>query len=77
MTALLILFGSLGGTALLLVIVLLRRSGSRTESVEGLRIEHEARRQAQIDRVSFNARAVHNSLPTVSDSYQQRHPRRG
>ncbi|MER7515457.1 hypothetical protein [Streptomyces sp. NPDC126499] len=75
MTAVLILFGSLGGIGLLLVILVLRRSSSRTESADGLRIEHEARRQAQLDRVSYNARAVHNSLPTAGDSYQRRHRR--
>ncbi|MFF6788460.1 hypothetical protein ACFY9C_05225 [Streptomyces filamentosus] len=75
MSAILTLFGSLGGIGLLLVILLLRRSRSRTESADGLRIEHEARRQAQMDRISYNARAVHNSVPTASDSYRQRHRR--
>ncbi|WP_137988741.1 hypothetical protein [Streptomyces vilmorinianum] len=75
MSAILILFGSLGGIGLLLVILLLRRSSSRTGTVDGLRIEHEARRQAQIDRISYNARSVHNSMPTSSDSHQQRHRR--
>ncbi|MFH9955886.1 hypothetical protein ACH4OX_16935 [Streptomyces roseolus] len=72
MSAILILFSSLGGIGLLLVILVLRRSTSRTESADGLRIEHEARSQAQMDRVSYNARAVHNSMPTASDSYRQR-----
>ncbi|MGY3339941.1 hypothetical protein ACVW0K_006040 [Streptomyces filamentosus] len=28
-----------------------------------------------MDRISYNARAVHNSVPTASDSYRQRHRR--
>ncbi|MEV5442136.1 hypothetical protein AB0N23_06250 [Streptomyces sp. NPDC052644] len=75
MSAILILFGSLGGICLLLVILVLHRSRSRTESADGLLIEHEARRQAQMDRVSYNSHAVHNSMLTASDSHQQRHRR--
>ncbi|MFF2776021.1 hypothetical protein ACFVU3_14035 [Streptomyces sp. NPDC058052] len=75
MSAILMLFGSLGGLVVLLVILLLRRTRNPTESAEGLRIEQEARRQAQMDRVSYNARAVHNSMPTAGDSYQKRHHR--
>ncbi|WP_327165519.1 hypothetical protein [Streptomyces zaomyceticus] len=72
MTALLTLFGVLGGIGVVLVSVLLRRSGRRTTTTDGLLIEREARAQAQIDRVSYNARAVHNSLPTASDAYHRR-----
>ncbi|MFM9371534.1 hypothetical protein [Streptomyces sp. Da 82-17] len=76
MSAILILFGSLGGIALLLLIlVLVRRSSGHTEETDGLRIEQEARRQAQMDRVSCNARAIHTSTPTASGIYQQRHRR--
>ncbi|MEU3745643.1 MULTISPECIES: hypothetical protein [Streptomyces] len=52
--------------------MLLRRSGRRTTTTDGLLIEGEARAQAQIDRVSCNARAVHNPLPTASDAYHRR-----
>ncbi|MFE0640966.1 hypothetical protein ACFW2Y_04995 [Streptomyces sp. NPDC058877] len=72
MGAVLILFGLLGGVGLLLVILLMRRSGGRTDSADGLRIEHEARRQARTDRVSYDAFAVHNAMPTASDGYQRR-----
>ncbi|MEU1302996.1 hypothetical protein [Streptomyces shenzhenensis] len=73
MTAVLVLFGVLGGAVVLLVVILMRRTSSRTETADGLLIEREARLQAQIDRVSFNARAVDNSLPTTSDAYHRRH----
>ncbi|MFI8323863.1 hypothetical protein [Streptomyces sp. NPDC085529] len=74
MTALLTLFGVLSGACVLLIGVLVRRTGrrARTESHEGLRIEREALIQAQIDRVSYNARAVHNSLPTATDAFQRK-----
>ncbi|MEU3607786.1 hypothetical protein AB0E83_20410 [Streptomyces sp. NPDC035033] len=67
-----VLFGVLGGAVALLVTVLLRRGGSRTEDAEGLRIEERARLQASQDRVSYNAFAVHNAPPNQSDAYRRR-----
>ncbi|MEV8588886.1 hypothetical protein [Streptomyces sp. NPDC051180] len=75
MTALLILFAILAGSGALLLLTLLRRGSSRTETAEGLRHEELARRQAQHDRVSFGAAAVHNSVPTASDTYSRRQGR--
>ncbi|WP_432087881.1 hypothetical protein [Streptomyces sp. bgisy095] len=72
MIALLILFGVIIGVGALAFTVVHRRGGSRTDTVEGLLQEQEARRQAQIDRVSFNSRSVHNSLPTTSDAHHRR-----
>ncbi|MFB6830324.1 hypothetical protein [Streptomyces hydrogenans] len=67
-----VFFGVLGGLVVLLTVVLLRRGGSRTDNAEGLRIEEQARIQAAHDRVSYNARSVHNGPPNQSDSYQRR-----
>ncbi|MFI8511725.1 hypothetical protein ACIGHB_11425 [Streptomyces sp. NPDC085460] len=67
-----VLFGGLAGLIVLLTVVLTRRSGSRTENAEGLRIEERARIQAAQDRVSYNSWAVHNAPPTQSDAYQRR-----
>jgi hypothetical protein len=75
MIALLILFGVLGGVGVLLTVTLLRRGRSRADTVEGLLQEQEALRQAKTDRVSFSAFAVHNSVPTTSDSYHRRNGR--
>ncbi|MEU2549432.1 hypothetical protein ABZ618_29065 [Streptomyces roseolus] len=70
---LLLLFGVLGGAVALLTAVLLRRGRSGTETVEGLLIEREARRQAAVDRVSYHSFAVHNAPPTQTDSYRPHH----
>ncbi|MFE0650864.1 hypothetical protein ACFVZH_19980 [Streptomyces sp. NPDC059534] len=75
MTALLILFGVLVGFGALLITTLLRRGSSRTETADGLLQEQQALRQAHHDRVSFNAAAVHNSVPTASDTYSRRQGR--
>lgn len=75
MIALLTLFGILGGIGVLLTVTLMRRGSSRTESAEGLLQEQQALRQAQHDRVSFGAAAVHNSVPTASDTYSRRNGR--
>ncbi|MFE2557078.1 hypothetical protein ACFXGT_13820 [Streptomyces sp. NPDC059352] len=75
MVALLILFGVLGGVGALLTVTLMRRGGSRTDTAEGLLQEQEALRQAHHDRVSFGAAAVHNSVPTASDTYSRRQGR--
>ncbi|MFJ4872932.1 hypothetical protein [Streptomyces sp. NPDC088757] len=72
MTALLILFGVVIGAGVLAFIVVHRRGAGRTDTVEGLLQEQEARRRAQTDRISFNARSVHNSMPTSSDAYHRR-----
>ncbi|MFE7549650.1 hypothetical protein [Streptomyces gardneri] len=72
MIAVLILFGVLGGVGALLTVTLLRRGSSRTETAEGILQEQEALRQAHHDRVSFGAGAVHNSVPTASDTYSRR-----
>ncbi|MFD7444758.1 hypothetical protein [Streptomyces sp. NPDC059909] len=71
MAALLTLFGGLGALVALLVIVLLKRGGTRTENADGLLIEHEARHLAHHHRTSYNALAVHNSPPTMSDSQRR------
>ncbi|MEU5217023.1 hypothetical protein AB0G79_12620 [Streptomyces sp. NPDC020807] len=68
MTAVLIFFGLLAGIGVLLTVTLVRRGGSRTETVEGLLQEQAAARQAHDDRVSFGLGA-HNSLPTASDAH--------
>ncbi|WP_405859753.1 hypothetical protein OG361_34145 [Streptomyces sp. NBC_00090] len=75
MVALLILFGVLGGVGALLTVTLMRRGGSRTETAEGLLQEREALSRARHDRVSFGAAAVHNSVPTASDTYSRREGR--
>lgn len=72
MVALLILFGVLGGVGALLTVTLMRRGGSRADTAEGLLVEQQALRQARHDRVSFGAAAVHNSVPTASDTYSRR-----
>ncbi|SEB91698.1 hypothetical protein [Streptomyces sp. TLI_105] len=71
MAALLILFAVLGGVGALLTIVLLRRGGGRTDTVDGILQEQQALHQAKADRVSFGLGA-HNSLPTASDSHIHR-----
>ncbi|GGR46217.1 hypothetical protein [Streptomyces roseolus] len=71
--ALMLLFGALGGAVTALIVVLLRRGRSDTETAEGLRIEERARLQASMDRVSYNSFAVHNAPPTQSDSYRPHH----
>ncbi|MFE5730047.1 hypothetical protein ACFQ7A_03915 [Streptomyces sp. NPDC056528] len=76
MTALLILFGVIIGAGALAFIAVHRRGGGRPDTVEGLLQEEEARRQAQADRISFNARSVHNSMPTSSDAYHRRNGNR-
>ncbi|MFF0223914.1 hypothetical protein [Streptomyces sp. NPDC004629] len=76
MTSVLVLFGVLGALVVLLVVVLLRRNSGRTETADGLLIEREARLQAEMDRVSFNARSVDNAAPTSSDVYHRRHRHR-
>ncbi|MFB7591663.1 hypothetical protein [Streptomyces sp. NPDC056169] len=75
MVAVIILFGVLGGIGALLTVTLIRRGSSRTETAEGLLQEQLALRQAQHDRVSFGAAAVHNSVPTASDTYSRRNGR--
>ncbi|MFI6422613.1 hypothetical protein ACIBG6_35105 [Streptomyces sp. NPDC050842] len=75
MIALLTLFGVLGGIGVLLTVTLMRRGSSRTDTAEGLLQEQQALRQAQHDRVSFGAAAVHNSVPTASDTYSRRNGR--
>ncbi|WP_406064561.1 hypothetical protein OG462_36675 [Streptomyces sp. NBC_01077] len=73
MIAVMILFGILGGAGALMVVTLVRRGrGRRTDTVEGLLLEQEALRQARHDRVSYGAAAVHNSVPTASDTYSRR-----
>ncbi|MFF8835046.1 hypothetical protein [Streptomyces sp. NPDC015130] len=72
MTAVLILFGVLGGVGVLMTVTLMRRGSSRTETAEGMLAEQEALRQAQHDRASFGSSAVHNSVPTASDTYSRR-----
>ncbi|WP_282695674.1 hypothetical protein [Streptomyces sp. CC208A] len=67
-----LLFGVLGGLIALVTVVLMRRGSSRTEGAEGLRIKDQARRQAAHHRVSYNARAMHNAMPTQIDVYQRR-----
>ncbi|MGW6390468.1 hypothetical protein ACWFR1_08160 [Streptomyces sp. NPDC055103] len=76
MVAVLILFGVLGGIGVLLTFTLMRRGGSRTETVEGLLMEEQALRQARKDRVSFGTDAVMNSQLTASDTYTRREGRR-
>ncbi|WP_017240771.1 hypothetical protein [Streptomyces sp. SS] len=75
MVALLILFGVLGGAGALMTVTLMRRGTRRTETAEGLLVEQEALRRAAHDRVSFGAAAVHNSVPTASDTYSRREGR--
>ncbi|MFF5921986.1 hypothetical protein ACFY8C_27130 [Streptomyces flavochromogenes] len=70
--AFIVLFGVLGGLALLLIVTLVRRSRNQTESAEGLRIEEQARMQAGRDRVSFSTVAMHNAAPTASDVHHRR-----
>ncbi|WP_328761333.1 MULTISPECIES: hypothetical protein [unclassified Streptomyces] len=70
--AFIVLFGVLGGTAMLLIITLLRRNGKQTETAEGLRIEEQARVQAALDRTSFNAMSMYNTPPTSSDAHHRR-----
>ncbi|MYS08013.1 hypothetical protein GTW71_20355 [Streptomyces sp. SID6041] len=70
--AFVVLFGILGGLILLSIVTLLRRSRTRTESAEGLRIEEEARLQASRDRVSFSTMAMHNAPPSASDAHHRR-----
>ncbi|GGR47467.1 hypothetical protein GCM10010497_58530 [Streptomyces cinereoruber] len=72
MTALLTLFGVIFGIGALSYVVVRRRGRSRTETAEGLLQEQQARLQAHQDRVSYNSWAVHNYLPTASDSYGRR-----
>ncbi|MEW1906113.1 hypothetical protein [Streptomyces sp. NPDC086147] len=72
MIALLILFGAIIGVGALAFVIVHRRGGSRTETIEGLLLEREAGRQARTDRVSFNSLSVHNSLPTSSDAHHRR-----
>ncbi|MFI8770269.1 hypothetical protein ACIGN6_35900 [Streptomyces sp. NPDC053792] len=74
MIALLVLFGVLGGIGVLLTVTLLRRGGGRADTVDGIRQEQEALRQAKTDRVSFGLGA-HNSPPTASDNYVRRNGR--
>ncbi|MYT19994.1 hypothetical protein GTW69_06785 [Streptomyces sp. SID7760] len=70
--AFVVLFGVLGGLALLMTVTLLRRSGGQTETAEGLRIEEQARMRAGQDRASFNVVAVHTAPPTASDAHHRR-----
>ncbi|MFF4173262.1 hypothetical protein [Streptomyces sp. NPDC001744] len=72
MAALLALFGAVFGLGALSFVVVLRRDRRGTETAEGLLQEQQARLQAQQDRTSYNAWAVHNHLPTASDSYGRR-----
>lgn len=62
-----IMFGLMVAIAVVLIVKLLRRSS--TENVDGLLIEQARRVQAYNDRVSYNANAVHNSPPTMSDLF--------
>lgn len=71
MATIITVFGALGAAALFLIVVLLRRGGSRTENVDGLRIEQRRREQASIDRVSYHSSAVHKAPPT----HRERHRR--
>ncbi|KQX50706.1 MULTISPECIES: hypothetical protein [unclassified Streptomyces] len=75
MVSVMVLFGIFGALGVLMIVTLLRRNGARTESAEGLLLEQQAARQAQQDRVSFGAAAVHNSMPTASDTYSRRETR--
>ncbi|MEV6326652.1 hypothetical protein [Streptomyces sp. NPDC051909] len=70
--AFVVFFGVLGGLCLLLIVTLLRRNGRPTETAEGLRVEEQARIQAAQNRVSFNARSVHNAPPTAGDAHHRR-----
>ncbi|MEF9886631.1 hypothetical protein [Streptomyces sp. P9-A4] len=72
MVALLVLFGIFGAVGAFMIVLLMRRNGAPTETAEGLLVEQQARLQAQQDRVSFAATAVHNSTPTASDTYSRR-----
>ncbi|KUL63875.1 MULTISPECIES: hypothetical protein [unclassified Streptomyces] len=71
MATILTVFGVLGAAALFLIVVLLRRGGSRTENADGLRIERRRREQASIDRATYHSSAVHKEPPTR----RQRHRR--
>ncbi|MBO1337155.1 hypothetical protein [Streptomyces sp. VRA16 Mangrove soil] len=66
-----ILFGLLAGAALFMIVILLRRGRSRTQNAEGLLIEQARRVQAGRDKGSFNALAVHNTTPTMTDEYRR------
>ncbi|MEV7563809.1 hypothetical protein [Streptomyces tanashiensis] len=70
--AFVVLFGVLGGLALLLIVTLLRRNGKQTETAEGLRIEEQARLHAGQARASFNVVAMHTAPPTASDAHHRR-----
>ncbi|MER7761649.1 hypothetical protein [Streptomyces sp. NPDC097619] len=74
MGSLLVMFGVFGAVAVLLIVVVLRRDRRRTHHAEGLLIEQEARLRAQADKVSFNSLAVHNSVPTMTDSQRRARP---
>ncbi|WP_328941265.1 hypothetical protein OG259_06150 [Streptomyces sp. NBC_00250] len=70
--AVFVLLGILGGAGILMVVTLVRRGGGRrTDTAEGMLLEQEALRRARHDRVSFGSAAVHNSVPTASDSYHR------
>lgn len=64
------LFGLLVAAVLVLLFVLLRRRNGSTENVDGRLIEQARRVQAYNDRVSYNARSVHSSSPTMTDHYR-------
>ncbi|NJQ00144.1 hypothetical protein [Streptomyces zingiberis] len=69
MTTLLAVFGTLALIAVLLIAVVLTRSGARTRHTDGQRIENEVRRQAQEDaRASSDSFPAHHSVPALGDS---------
>ncbi|MGW2859605.1 hypothetical protein [Streptomyces sp. SDr-06] len=70
MVTLYVFVGLLVAAAVFLIVKLLRRGNTPTETADGLLIEQQSRMRAHGDRTSFGTFAVHNAPPTMTDHYR-------